>query len=496
MNALTPVTWVRRYLTPALLAYLAISWTAGMLPAAENVELFLADGTHRTGQMDLPAFVVRTDYGFLTVPVGELIAIYPGFAAPAATLQRVAALVGRLADADQKTAAGNELKRIGRPAIPSLQNVAAGSDKDAAAEADRLLKELWPCNKPVDPRGDAIGIAKQFIIRGQMSFRSLRFTTAAGGSVVPHDDIQLLKFGSVDVPDVDDWPDYAEPTEARPDVEVQLADGSRIRGQLDRGSVVIKTAYGVLTVPVKDVISLRPGRDNQPDEVITRRFMVRGTVEVAGFNIRSKVGALELARDQVEVLRVVLPEEVAAAVGPEPPQPKAPTVKPGEWTSIFNGKDMTGWRAWGTGEARPVDGTLLITGEAGTTFEGMQPAENVIVSAEVKLAKPGAVKLLVRDTEKGPYYLDFTGRNGTINRWDAVQKRAIELAKFNFQPTPDEAYEIAFAAMGSTLLVYVNGQPVATVTVQGEDLLGPGKVGVGTFRSDAYFRNIRLKILK
>lgn len=467
---------------------------------AYTARIELLDGKTVTGKIDLPAFVVKTDYGFLTVPTGDILAAFPGFGTGKSTNERIDTLTGRLKSGTTRLAAATELRRIGRPAIPALQRAIAEPDENLANNARKILRDLWPCLKRVNPNGDAIVIARSFVVRGQMTFRTLRVTTDAGPRIIPHDRIRLIKFVQGDVPVVKNWPEYPAPENVRPDVEAHLTDGSRIRGQLDRSSLVLRTAYGVISVPVRAIVSIRPGATGGgaagggDDEIITRQLLLRGKVETSTFNIRSKMGPLKLARSQFDLLKVVPAEpQIADAEPEEPDEPATPTH---EWVKLFNGKDLKGWRKWGPGKVDVVEKSILMDGECGLTYEKMTNIDDVIISAEIKLIKPGITKLALREGKKGLYHVEFTGNGGTIAHWDNVKKKNNVLKRFGFEPTRDQIYRMQFGAMGNTLLAYVNGVKVADVELTDDaDVLGPGAVNVSIWQATSAFRSIEIKIL-
>ena len=472
------------------------------LHAAFQTEVSLADGISLSGQIDLPAFVVRTEYGFLTVPTNQILAVYPGFPVTRTASERVDTLITRLNPGVQQAAAIRELKRMGRSAIPALQKAVGSSNEHLSQQAREILRDIWPCLERVNPNGDAIVIAKAFIVRGQLTFRSLRVVTDAGPRVVAHDELRLIKFVRGDVPDVRDWPEYPDLGTLRPDVEAHLTDGSRIRGQLDESILVVRTEYGDLKVPLLALISIRPGTHAGVDEVTTRELLLRGRVQCDTFNISSKMGPLQLARDKIDILKVVGPEEIVVAVKPESLDPTPPTAEPQpavshDWQEIFNGKDLKGWRKWGPGDVNIAQRSIVMDGECGLTYEQMPHVKDVIISAEIKLIKPGITKLALRESGKGLYHVEFSGDSGTVARWDNAAKKNVVLKRFKFKPTTDGIYRMQFGARDRTLLAYDNGTKVADIELPDDkNLLGPGSVNVSIWQATSAFRKIEIKVLK
>ena len=466
------------------------------LVADPTATVELSDTTIVRGTIDLPALVIKTDYGFLTVPVSDVLATWPDFDAGKSTTDRVEILVERLKTPGTQAAADTELRRIGRPAVPFLQKAAADPDEQLSRQASLILKDLWPSLAKVDPQGHAVLVSRNFTIRGHMSFRTLRVVTDKGPLVLSHDQIRLISFTAGDPPDLPDWPYRPDAPSLRPDLEAQLIDGSKIRGQLDRASLTVTTLYGTLIVPLRSLVSIRPDTKAKLDEVTTRDFLLRGTVELDAFNLTTKIGPLALARDKFDLLSVVgIPEEVAQAPAPAAQPPPKPADDQA-WQKLFNGKDLKGWRKWGPGSVSIAENSVVMDGECGLTYEGMPPIGDLIISAEVKLIKPGITKLALRESAKGLYHVEFTGSDGTIAHWDNEQKKNVVLTRFKFDPTPDQVYRMEFGALGHTLLAYVNGNKVAEVQLPDDDVLGPGSVNISIYNATSAFRAIEMKPLK
>jgi hypothetical protein len=115
------------------------------------------------------------------------------------------------------------------------------------------------------------------------------------------------------------------------EVLFMLRDGSKLKGKLKVGEFKVKTAYGTLTVPVKDarritfVVSVRSGGGEKTldkEMVATVEFTAKGTVELEKFELKTGRGTLTIQKADIKQI----------FFAPPPAEEKEFKLKPtGEW---------------------------------------------------------------------------------------------------------------------------------------------------------------------
>jgi len=82
-----------------------------------------------------------------------------------------------------------------------------------------------------------------------------------------------------------------------------LKDGSRLKGVVSARELRLKTAYGVLSIPLSEVRRVRlsvAGKDGvTEDEVETVKFVAKGVLEVAEFVLETAYGTLKIEKDDI-----------------------------------------------------------------------------------------------------------------------------------------------------------------------------------------------------
>jgi hypothetical protein len=464
---------------------------AALSAAGREATIYMIDGTKLKATVDLETFSLRTPYGQLDVPTKDIEAVFPGFRSGEATHKRIADMIVRL-KGKTRAQASADLVNMGRIAVPQLQDVVANSaDKEIVAEAKNVLKKVWPTGAKVPSDGLGIVIAGGMELRGMVLFQKVRLEGDFGKKTIETPGIRLIHFGADKAPTATDPADY--PTTrggAKPEFELIMKDDSHIIGTLDAPSVNVETAWGKLQVPTKEIISIRLG---EPDEFVTRGMTFKGKFQAATIEVASKVGDFTLDREKVDKVAAV-PEKGTIAVA------EGDKIKPNEWCRIFNGKDLTGWSKWGDGDATCEGGDLHLTKSEGLTYTNMDDVSDVIMGAQVRIDKVlgggGGVKLVVRECADGDYFVHFDGTNGTVCKWDNKTKQPTQLKTFQAPPAQDGWHTFQFGVLGTTMLAYINGQPVADIKLDPKDSLGPGKVSLGVWNCDAVFRDVKIKVLK
>ncbi|HUW57465.1 MAG TPA: family 16 glycoside hydrolase [Planctomycetota bacterium] len=458
--------------------------------AGRPATLYTIDGQKLNGTIDEASFGIRTEYGTLEVPTADIEAIYPGFRVGESTRRRIAGLIARLTSANRDSAV-RDLTYMGRITVPQLQEAADSSDKLLAKQAKDILKQVWPTGAKVPSDGSGLLRTKQAEYRGTLTFLNVRIEGTFGRKTLLKQGIRLIEFSKGKVQPATDAPTYPPARGGKtPELELTMKDNSRIVGTLDTNSLNVETPYGKLSVPVTDLVSVTLG---DPDQIVTREMTFTGKLLTTTLSVNSKVGAFQLDRDKVAVVKAVLDETGTAVVE------AGGDLKPNQWTQLFNGKDLKDWGGWGSGSREVDTQTIHLVGDAGVTYQKMSDAKNVIVAARVRINKQtgqgAGIKLCVREGNAGAYFIHFDGRNGAIFKWDNSAKKATQLDAFRADAPVGNWHTVQFGIIENLMLAYVNGKPVAKVTVDPKTALPPGRLSLGVWNCDANFRDIQAKVL-
>lgn len=118
---------------------------------------------------------------------------------------------------------------------------------------------------------------------------------------------------------------------AKPEGEVKpgevlflLTDSSRVKGAIKITELQLKTAYGTLTIPIKDILGIRfpaagkeEGKESQQpteDEVKTVKFTVTGNLQVEKFELETSGGVLTIKK--ADIVEIIFQPSASAALGP------------------------------------------------------------------------------------------------------------------------------------------------------------------------------------
>lgn len=465
-------------------------WGTPLFGAPRQATVYTVDGQKLNGAISETSFSIHTPYGTLDVPTDDITALYPGFATGDASRKRMAGLIDRLTTAN-KDASVRDLIAMGRIAVPQLQAAAASSDKKLANEAKAVLKKIWPTEAKVPSDGSGILCTKTMDLRGNLTFLSVRVEGSFGKKTLLKASIRLIQFGAAKAQPAMDPPDYPPAKGGNtPELELVMNDSSRLIGTADALNLDVTTDYGQLAVPLKDIISIRLG---DPDEIVTRTMTLFGKLSTTTLEVKSKVGNFKVDRDKVQLVKAVL-EEAGTAVAQEGP------IKLDQWTDIFDGKGLTGWSEWGGGSRKVEGGTIHLSGDSGLTYQNMDDVKRVIIAAEVKinnLTGPGAgVKLTVRESPEGTYFIHFDGKNGALFLWDTKTKQSTTLKPFQVDLPAGKPCRIQFAVLDTMLIAYINENLAAEAKIDPAKALPSGKVSIGVWNCDANFHDVRVKTLR
>jgi hypothetical protein len=191
---------------------------------------------------------------------------------------------------------------------------------------------------------------------------------------------------------------------------------------------------------------------------------------------------------------------------------QAPAAEPG-FTSLFNGKDLTGWRVGGAESFRVEDGAIVAHGPAGHLFYTGEFRNHTFREFELKMdvmTRPnanGGIYFMTEYQEKGWPSKGFEVQvNNSHQDWRRTGS-LYQVQDVKEQLVPDnEWYSYHIIAKGNTITVHVNDKQVVNWT-QPDDWEGPKgspdrRIRTGTIALQAhdpgstiYYRNIRIKPL-
>lgn len=151
--------------------------------------------------------------------------------------------------------------------------------------------------------------------------------------------------------------------------------------------------------------------------------------------------------------------------------PGAPADPPGRWTSLFNGRDLTGWRvAQGSAECR--DGAIVLHGDRGDTTIVATVPEATDGEVEVSIRRPPAPE------HAGPFTVGLRATRSLA--WQAVyfvcRPERVEVCRGSYLrwfPAPEKTARYAradgterwrFVLAGGRIRCHRNGREVLTYT--------------------------------
>jgi hypothetical protein len=184
--------------------------------------------------------------------------------------------------------------------------------------------------------------------------------------------------------------------------------------------------------------------------------------------------------------------------------PKSAADKDG-WISLFNGKDLTGWKLSDNSKIHVEDGKIVCAGKASHAFTDWQ-FKNFIFEAEVQ-THPHANSGIYFHTHYQAKGFPNIGYESQVNvsHGDPVKTGSLyEVVKLYKTPAKDdEWYKQTIIVEGKHIIVKVNDEVVVDYTENPEDAAKRRqKLSCGSFalqahdpRSVTWYRNIRVKPL-
>ena len=190
-----------------------------------------------------------------------------------------------------------------------------------------------------------------------------------------------------------------------------------------------------------------------------------------------------------------------------------PATDPG-WTSLFNGKDFSGWKISNPDSFRIEDGAIVANGSAGHAYYAGEFRNHTFRNFELKvdvMTRPnsnGGIYILTEFLEKGWPAKGFEVQVNNTFEKDPIKTGSLyQVVNINEAPAKDnEWFTEHIIVKGDTITVRVNDkqllewtQPADWQGVRGTPgrRLAPGTIALQAHDpgSTVYYRNIRIKPL-
>ncbi|RKY19042.1 MAG: hypothetical protein DRP63_01215 [Planctomycetota bacterium] len=162
-----------------------------------KIRVVLKDTTRIVGVVEAGKFVVETAYGVLEVPPSEMRRVVVGKKADKELVERLAVLVRELGSDDfaRRRKAKKELKELGAVAITDLKRALQSNDAETRKTATELLAELEKQFSPDEVVPDEDIIeTARFTIVGNLRFETFTLKTRYGILRMPKKDITRIEF--------------------------------------------------------------------------------------------------------------------------------------------------------------------------------------------------------------------------------------------------------------------------------------------------------------
>ena len=172
------------------------------------------------------------------------------------------------------------------------------------------------------------------------------------------------------------------------------------------------------------------------------------------------------------------------------------------WVSLFNGKDLTGWKASEKGEFAVEDGCIIVRGKKAHLFTDKE-FKNFHVKTEI-MTKPGSNSGFYFHTK---YYEDWPklGYEVQVNcsHTDPVRNASLYSVVKNYEAyaKDNEWYTLEVIVKGKNIVTKINDKVVVDYT-EPEGVTADRRIGKGSFaiqahdpKSEVRYRNIMVKEL-
>jgi hypothetical protein len=194
-------------------------------------------------------------------------------------------------------------------------------------------------------------------------------------------------------------------------------------------------------------------------------------------------------------------------------RPEQPKVPPG-FTSLFNGKDLTGWQATGKKEVWGAEnGVIFCSGGGGGWLLTEKEYGDFEIRLEYKMPKMGNSGVALRTPLQGdPAYVGMEIQLIDDENWKGLQSWQHTGAIYNVVPPARQANKpigewnaITITARGSKIKVVLNGETLVDADLKdyekehGDKHPGikraKGRVGFQSYNFRVEFRNVYIKEL-
>jgi len=162
-----------------------------------KIRMVLKDTTRIVGVVEVGKFVVETAYGVLEVPPNEIRRVVVGKKADKELVEKLAVLIKQLGSDDfaERQKAKKELKDLGAAAITDLKRALESDDAETRKTATELLAELEKQFSPDEVvPDDDIIETTRFTIVGDLKFETFTLKTRYGVLKMPKKDITRIEF--------------------------------------------------------------------------------------------------------------------------------------------------------------------------------------------------------------------------------------------------------------------------------------------------------------
>jgi hypothetical protein len=201
---------MRKALVASLLAFvLAAPALAGEPPKTEApkkkpkddlAEFALADGSKVTGKVALKQITIKTAYGKLVVPLGDVVSLRVGRGSDKRAAKEIAELIKKLGSSnfDERQKASDKLLAMGTLALEQLKEAIKSKDAEIKTRAEKLVGEIEKQPPAVDDDEQGAGplmgeedelVTKRFTAMGQVEIEKFAVVTRYGKLEVPRDQV-------------------------------------------------------------------------------------------------------------------------------------------------------------------------------------------------------------------------------------------------------------------------------------------------------------------
>ena len=204
--------------------------------------------------------------------------------------------------------------------IEALKNkkISLRFQKTPLIQAIEFLRETTGLNFVIDPECDKetdvdinlINVTVEQLLKLMLVPKGLDYVVKEGAVFVSTKERIVKLWGKREPP---------PPTDIKTgQILLVLKDDSRFKVAASITELRLKTAYGLLTIPVKDILRIRfpfepkEGETEKPpkeDEVQTVRFTVTGVLEVEKFDVESECGKLTIPKTDVKEIWFPIPRK-------------------------------------------------------------------------------------------------------------------------------------------------------------------------------------------